>query len=446
MAQKFKIVDYTTKYGSIMQFNRNKNTYIHGWYPFVEGYSKQFILSIIDEYKNINSCLPSLCLEPFCGSGTTPLELQKLGIECKSFEVSPFMYNLAKVKLTNSYTVESFNKYYTKIKEYLNNPVENICALVNLNASKRIVEKDGLDKWNFDKDTMNGILDIKYSISKFNNSKYERLFTIALASILLEISNVYRNGKCISYKKKWKEQHITRKEVHEKFLVKLKEVFLPDIKLINTYKKNQKLLSNNNECYLGDVRKNLNKRVDDDSIDLVITSPPYLNSRDYTDTYMIELRLLDYLKNDDDVKNLRKNTIRSHVQVKWNKSNNIGIKTLNNSIENLKKHESDFWNKGLINMIEGYFEDMSILFDILYKKVKKDGLIFFNVANSAYHNIEIKTDEIIAEIAEKSGFTVIEIREARRINPSSQQKENIPFLRESVIVIKKVSTSTKLCI
>ncbi|ASY50835.1 hypothetical protein LI058_15115 [Clostridium perfringens] len=436
-AEKFKLVKYNNTYGSIMQFNKNKNTYIHGWYPFVEGYSKEFIKSIINEYENINSSLPSLCLEPFCGSGTTPLELQKLKINCKSFEVSPFMYNLAKAKMINSYTVKSFNKYYLKIEEYLKKPINNINELVVLNASKRIVEKDGLDKWNFDKETMDGILDIRYAITKFNNSKYERLFNIALASILLDISNVYRNGKCISYKKNWKNHHVSRQEVHKKFLDKLKNVFLPDIIKINNYKKKQKLLSNSNNCYLGDVRKILDKKVDDNSVDLIITSPPYLNSRDYTDTYMIELRVLDYLKEDEDVRKLRKSTIRSHVQVKWDKSKTLDIKELNESIKNLKKHKSNFWNKSLIDMIEGYFEDMDNLFNIFYNKMKKGGLIFFNVANSAYYNVEIKTDEIIAEIAEKNGFIVKEIREARLITSSSQQKDKIGYLRESVIVIKK---------
>ena len=420
-----------------MQFNKNKNTYIHGWYPFVEGYSKEFIRSIVNEYENINHKLPELCLEPFCGSGTTPLELQKLNIKCKSFEVSPFMYNLSKAKMITSYTINGFNKYFLKVEEYLNHPADNITELVELNASKRIVQKEGLTKWNFDRETMTGILDIKYAISKFNNLKYERLFTIALASILLEISNVYRNGKCISYKKNWKDHHTSREEVHQKFLSRLREVFLEDIKIMNRYKKTHKLLSNSANCFLGDVRKNLNIKVADNSIDLVITSPPYLNSRDYTDTYMVELRVLDYLKSDNDVRTLRKNTIRSHVQVKWNESNKLSIPNLDKSISKLKKHEKEFWNKGLINMIEGYFEDMNTLFNILHKKVKSNGLIFFNVANSAYYNVEIKTDEIISEIAEKNGFTVKEIREARLIPSSSQQKNTIGYLRESVIIIAK---------
>lgn len=437
-SKKYIIRDYINNYGSIMQFNKNKNTYIHGWYPFVEGYSKEFIRSIVTEYKNINKHMPELCLEPFTGSGTTPVELQKLKIKCKSFEVSPFMYNLAVAKMVTSYTVSSFNRFYKDLEKNLSNEQDNIEDLIKISASKRIVEKDGLTKWNFSREVMKGILDIRYCINNFNDKKYERLFTVALSSILLDISNVYRNGKCISYKKNWKHNCITREEVHEKYLKKLRNIYLPDIKTINEYKKKYgKLMSNSKQCYLGDVRKNLNKNVEDDSVDLVITSPPYLNSRDYTDTYMIELRVLGYLKDDEEVRNLRKNTIRSHVQVKWDKSKSLGITQLDETINSLKKYEDEFWNKGLIDMIQGYFEDMDTLFVILYKKLRKGGLIYFNVANSAYYNIEIKTDEIIAEIAEKIGFSIIEIREARRINPSSQQKDHIPYLRESVIVMTK---------
>ena len=47
----------------------------------------------------------------------------------------------------------------------------------------------------------------------------------------------------------------------------------------------------NEDCYVGI------KSIPDNSIDLVITSPPYLNSRDYTDTYMLELKTLGFTQN-----------------------------------------------------------------------------------------------------------------------------------------------------
>ena len=81
-----------------------------------------------------------------------------------------------------------------------------------------------LKKWLFDKATMDGLLDIKLAIRSIDDIIYRNVFNVALASILLQVSNVYRNGKCVSYKKNWKERHVSRKEVQEIFLSKLENI------------------------------------------------------------------------------------------------------------------------------------------------------------------------------------------------------------------------------
>ena len=107
----YKYTDYFDIYGRIMQFNKNKAEPFHRWYPFVEGYSKEFIESIIEEVGTKNL----VCLEPFSGSGTTALELQNNNIECISFEVNPLMYLIARVKMENGYTVEKTKEWFSFI-------------------------------------------------------------------------------------------------------------------------------------------------------------------------------------------------------------------------------------------------------------------------------------------------------------------------------------------
>ncbi len=88
------------------------------------------------------------------------------------------------------------------------------------------MKKSDIEKWNFNRDTLYGILDIKNAIQCIPNSLYRDLFMVALASILLEVSNVYRNGKCISYKKRWKElPKYNRTQVHKLFFDQLNTVF-----------------------------------------------------------------------------------------------------------------------------------------------------------------------------------------------------------------------------
>ncbi|QFR49798.1 hypothetical protein FJR48_08660 [Sulfurimonas lithotrophica] len=429
----YNIVDYSSEYKGLMQFNKNKSEYIHQWYSFVEGYSKEFIESILNEL----NYTPLHCLEPFAGSGTTPLELQKKKIACTSFEVNPFMHKLATTKMETRYTTKAFIRSSKLVKDIIEDSAISMTLVyekLSIPKYKTIVEGDQLKKWMFNKDIFDTFMKIKYAISFVKDSKYKNIFEIACASLLLKYSNVYRNGKCLSYKRDWKDLDLKKEDLLFEFYEKLNITILNDIKKLNELTKNE-LVSNKQNCYYGDIRKSI-ATLKDNSVDLVITSPPYLNTRDYTDIYMIELWMLDLIKDYDSLKKLRKSTLRSHVQVAYDDLTPLKIDILTNVVDEINKHKNKFWNRNLLNMIIGYFEDMNILFYNLSKKLTNYGKIYFNVANSSYYGVLIEVDKIIAEIAKLHGFKIEEIRIAREISPSAQQKE-VGKLRESVIVIKK---------
>lgn len=424
---QYLLVDYTETYKPIMQFNKNKTAFIHQWYPFVEGYSKEFITNIIEEL----NYSPEFALDPFAGSGTTPVELQEMGINCFSFEVSPFMHLLATVKLERKYKLQEFIDNQIIVGAFLNGELKDIRKLVSIPLAKTFQPRNGKSKWVFDVDIMDGLLDIKYAISLVDDEKYRKLFLIAFASILLEVSNVYRNGKCLSYKSDWDKKKINRRDVHGKFLDKLTFLIQPDIEQLEKF---ENFTKNVNYCIYGDVRNSISQ-IPNNTIDLVITSPPYLNSRDYTDIYIVELWMLDLIKDYKELRQLRFDTFISHVQVKHGEIEVLNITELKNVLQKLGNKTNEYWNSELPGMIKGYFKDMDILFSQLRQKMKPGKKLFFNVANSAYYGIEIKVDEIVCAIAETHGFTIDEIREARQLKPSSQQKDKIKSLRESVIVM-----------
>ena len=424
------LIDCTKKYHSIMVFDKNKNVLVHRWYPFVEGYSKEFIEDILNELPTNPTC----ALEPFCGSGTTPVELQNHGIRCYSFEVSPFMHLLSKVKLERNYDEATLKNYRDKVAMALSDPIENIRLVEIIPFGDTVVKRNGLSKWNFHDASLDGILDIRHAIkTEVEDDRYKNLFTVALASIILQTSNMFRNGKCLSYKKDWSDRIIVRNEVHKLFLRKIDTVIAEDVRILM---KQGADVHNSEICYLGDVRKNIDK-VPDNSLDLIITSPPYLNSRDYTDIYMLELKVLKLVNSHEDLQALRRSTIRSHVQVKYSDIKPIDNPRLKQCLAEMKNSDTKSWNFDILNMICGYFEDMQLLFTAFAKKMRQGGSIYFNVANSAYFGVEVPVDYIIGDIAEGCGFTVREIRKARDLKKSPQQSGHVGKLRESVLVIDK---------
>ncbi len=429
MKKPIKIKNCIKKYNNEVHFKNNKNEPIHRWYPFVEGFSSNFVKSIIDEL----DYTPSFCLDPFAGSGTTPLACQQLGIKCYSFEVNPFLFDLMKVKLNKGYDEQKLENIIRRIDQNL-----QLCKRTweypNI-ETQTLFERDGLKKWIFNREVAWGIFDILNEIYKLSNKtkgKYELLLKMALASNLIEVSNVFRNGKCLSYKRNWSNNGISRKDVHKKFISFCKDVILRDVLHITL---NDNGINNSVFCKEGDARK-LIKELENQFIDLVITSPPYLNSRDYTDIYRLELWILGYLKTYKNERELRENTLRSHVQITWHNVKTLKIKKLEKVLNEIEKHREKFWNNSIPEMIKGYFVDMNIILESLYKNMKINSKVYVNVGNSSYFNSIIETDVIIAEIAEMNQFQVDEIGAARYLKSSGQQDSK--RIRESVIVLTKI--------
>jgi hypothetical protein len=77
-------------------FQQNKEEPLHNWFPYLEGYGPDFVQSVFANY------LPSArrIIDPFVGSGTTPLVLSSLGVECGYCEANPVMREVTRIKTT----------------------------------------------------------------------------------------------------------------------------------------------------------------------------------------------------------------------------------------------------------------------------------------------------------------------------------------------------------
>ena len=332
--------------------------------------------------------------------------------------------------MERTYDLNKFDYWYDYIVRERKNA--NVQLTTEFNT---LYQGKGKKKWNYDESVAVGVEKLKSVIETIPEEIYRELYKVALASILLEVSNLYRNGKCLSYKRDWKEKKLTEEDVFTKFDDKIKKEIRVDISNLG-YTTN---VNNKIRLYNEDSRIGIEKKIADNSIDLVITSPPYLNSRDYTDTYMLELKTLGFTKNYNEIKMLREKTLRSHVQIKWKDQSSVNNKLLYNTLNELEQASKDTeaWNESIIDMIRLYFVDMQNIFKVLYRKMKVRGRVYFNVSNSAYFNVLINTLEICASIAENEGFKVLEIRDARNLKTSPQQKEKVEKLLEGVIVLER---------
>lgn len=426
--KKVNITDWNETYSGLVSATKNKNNTVNRWYPILEGYSTDFVEAVIKEQKE----KPEICLDPFAGGGTTPLVAQSKGMKCYSFEVSPFMSQVCRAKLRNDYDISELVEIINMISSLLESGLKHGFKMGSKTSSKR----PGHKKWLFHKTALDSLLCIRKAIdiSCLGKEKYLDLLYVALASQIVIYSNVYRDGKALRYRNGWEKKFHKRKDIYLSFFNICNQSVLKDVEQIA--KNNDTSGENIEYFHSGDCRLLLDN-IDDSVVDLVITSPPYLNSRDYTDSHMLELWLLGHVTDYAMLRELRGKTMRSHVQVSWGDIAVPKSDILKIALAEINVYEDKFWNKNIPSMIAGYFSDIQIILEKLLVKMKKNGRIYMNVANSSYFGVVIKTDRIIEEIANNLGYNVEEIRLARKIKTSSQQFEKVKWLRESVIVMRK---------
>ncbi|MBI5046139.1 hypothetical protein HZC07_00195, partial [Candidatus Micrarchaeota archaeon] len=173
------------------------------------------------------------------------------------------------------------------------------------------------------------------------------------------------------------------------------------------------------EVYLGDARA---VPLEDQSCDLIITSPPYLNNIDYSKIYGLELSLLNMDKTEAEV--MRNRAIRSFITKKINKPNES---------DEMPPEVGEIGSR--IPIIGTYFKDMELAIKEMHRILRSGGTANVIVSNSVIHETHVLVDEVFAEMAERIGFKEIEIIVgAQRIADVKPHKVKT---RESIVVMRK---------
>jgi len=401
-------------YSSILNFSEDLTKPIQRWFKYKEGYSIELIQKIIDE----NKLKSGIILDPFSGSGTTLLGANYNKIKGIGFEVNPFSYFMSQVKLHN-YTAYEIKEIESNIKIVLSLENNYIGELPKREMMKNV----------FTQNTEIKFMKVKYNIINLNVSdNTKRVFLLGWVSLIEIYSNYRKSGNGLK-KRNVKVKH----EEKNDFIKDLETLYLNiliDIKS-NSIKFDSKII--NDTCL------NMDKYIKDETIDGIIFSPPYANCFDYTEIYKLELWFGDFVNNNNDLKNLRSKSLRSHLNSNLKQSDYI----ISNSLEIIMKEllEKKLWDKRIPTMIRLYFNDMFVLLNKLFNSLKKNGFCNIIVSNSAYGGIVIPTDLLIAEYAVSIGFQLEKIEVDRYIITSSQQYrktlEYKKYLRESIICLRK---------
>lgn len=403
-------------------FAKSVNYPKHRWYNYKEGFSPILVESIFQEFELTNT---SMVMDPFCGAGTTLTVAKKRNISSIGFEVNKFAYFISKIKTTDysDFDIKQYKIYLEKLHK------------INFSFKRKEFPDEYVSRM-FEKEMFSVQLNIREYIFSLENCNAKYLLLFTWLCILEQCSLFRKAGNGL--KKRSQKININIDNPSE-YVINLMEKL--SISIINDCEKEREINSDAKSIIYNKSAFFIEDTILPDSLDLVLFSPPYANCFDYTKIYYMELWMGGFINSRQDQKNIRMDSIRSHCHATWPaRYENFYLKELNEDLLPLLRCQK-LWTNRIPDMLNGYFADMEEVLRQIRKSLKSNGKCVIVVSNSAYAGIIIPTDLLLALIAVKNGYKVIEIEVKRLIITSSQQykrTENFKkYLRESVIKLEK---------
>lgn len=395
----------------------------HRWYYYKEGFSPNLVNKAINE---LHLGENDLILDPFNGSGTVTLTSAMKGIPSVGVEVNPFTAFIARTKASNVDEVE-FERCSQSLIECIKKDMLTTSRWIGIST---FTENDNLKKWIFNRPVADAYESGFLFLDEVGSAQIRDILKLALVSSLMANANARRDGKCFKYKKGWETDGYDKTSFLDALSTKLK-VCLEDVKKTQV-KTPPMVVCQDSRSFL--------RNTEGGDYSLCITSPPYLNTFDYTDIYRPELFLGGFIPSNEALYQLRLNTVRSHVQALWPTPTEKDFGTdYANAMEHLLNHQDLLMSKRIPLMVQAYFEDMKDILESLFRKMRNNGQIWIVVSTSAYAGMEIPVDTIIGHIGTTVGFQLMGIEKLRDIRKrKTKNSGNIAFLRESLVKMEKV--------
>ena len=416
---------------------------VHDWYRFVLSYPPHLVRDYLTRF-GIGS--DTTVLDPFCGTGTTLVECKKLGIPSVGVEANPVPCFASRVKLDWDVDPGELLRHAEKIAEItidrlaqdglveagelpLFDPthpkVRNRNELRTLPPDiEDLLLTDSISPVPLHRTLL--LLDVLHEYKDKRLSGHERL---ALAKALVfGISNLEFGPEVGVGKAKTDAPAVM--------------LWLRDVQsMAGDLKAVRQLSAADAAVHHADARQIL-RVLRPESIDAVITSPPYPNEKDYTRTTRLESVLLGFIRSKQDLRGLKQDLVRSNTRGVYIRdrddllvADHDEIQDIAEAIEKRRialKKTSGF-EKLYARVTKLYFGGMARHLSELRSVLRPGARLAYVVGDQAsYLRVMIRTGRLLASIADSLGYEVLGI-DLFRTRLATATKEQ---LREEVVLLR----------
>lgn len=134
------------------------------------------------------------------------------------------------------------------------------------------------------------------------------------------------------------------------------------------------------------------------SIDIAITSPPYINAMDYTRCIKLESAWIG-TANDREIRSVRNAQLGESVRRNREISEEFVTSIAREHLHDLEQIDEQRFKTALV-----FFDDMKRNLHSVFRSLKAGGSYYIIVGNSKIRGIEVPTHQVVAEIATEMGY------------------------------------------
>ncbi len=413
-----------TDWLSEWEFRRsNTKTYTHNLHTYPAMFIPQVARKLIVEFSRPGETVADI----FCGSGTTLVECMVLGRNALGIELNPLAAMIARAKTTPIHpeTLErDLEKIISIFKKY---PVRPITFTANSN----------LDFW-FAESMASRLNALKYAIQQCHTPESRNFFFIAFSEIIRRASFT-KDNEFKLVRDKGKVTNGVEIDILGEFIKIARRNIQGMLGLFTDFDENARI-----KLIQGD--STTDHGIPAESVDFILTSPPYGDSRTtvaYGQFSRLSSQWLGLVQDTrKDIDNLLLGGTASHRPRNldgWAESIST---TLFQTIRLIAERDSQRANEVL-----NFFWDLNLAFTQGIRVLKAQRFLAVVIGNRTVKAINIKTDLIIAELCEALGCVTHGIL-YRTIPNKRMPLENSPtnvigvksktMHRESIVLLRKL--------
>ena len=366
---------------------------IHDWYRFVLSFPPHLVRDYLAEF---GAGADSAVLDPFCGTGTTPVEAKKLGIGSIGIEALPLSAFAARTKL-----------------DWSVNPAE-LCAAADAAAEHATALAAGPRRTLPDEQLrllpdraisplpLHKALCLRDAIGEAPEHLRPHLRLALAKNLPTRIGNL-RFGPEIGLGPIREDAEVVgewRGAVDQ---------FASDLELVGSGKAPARVIQ-------GDAR-DAGSLLEPESIDAVITSPPYPNEKDYTRAVRLESVILGFAESRADLRQAKQSLVRSNSRGVYKDDDEAAwlaphpnILALADQIEQrrIALDKTSGFERQYHRVAKLYFAGMAQHLANLRPALRPNAHLAYVVGDQAsYFQVLIRTGELLAEIAQHLGYELI---------------------------------------